>query len=326
MRCLILGGSRFLGLSLVRDLVALDLEITVFNRGTRPDSILPGATRTVHGDRDSFSDLQRIADIYFDVVFDFSGYTSKQASLVIDRFRNKVGHYVYCSTAAVYAQTEVFPLTENSSLGLWPLWGKYGQEKLASEQVLRQAWVDFHFPLTVIRPVYILGPANYLDRESFILKRLLTGAPILIPGDGNALIQFVFVQEVVQALILISQQPDCSIGNAYNCCGDEFITLNGLVRLFAEIAQVEAHIVHVKLENFGISLVPYDAEDIFPFSNSHFICSNSKLKSELGFDSFQTLRSGVKGLCEWYQQNVDLCSLERSEREKHILSALAPAL
>ena len=48
-------------------------------------------------------------------------------------------------------------------------------------------------------PPFVYGPENPFYREAFFWDRLRADRPIIIPGDGNRLMQFVYVNDLVEA-------------------------------------------------------------------------------------------------------------------------------
>src|SRR3989338_610427 len=179
-------------------------------------------------------------------------------------------------TAAAYKKTEIFPLTEESPLGEWPLWGKYNKGKVECEEALINSDVKF----ATARTVYILGPKNYLARESFIYAKIKNGLPIILPGNGQALTQFVFAEEVAEAIAGIAENKT---EGAFNIAGDDIITLKGLVEEMAKIAGKEPKIKY----NPGTDGEKFN-EDEFPFANENFFCSNKKIKGlGMNFAPFQ---------------------------------------
>ena len=140
----------------------------------------------------------------------------------------------------------------------------------------------------VIRPVYILGSNNYCDRERFIYSRIKNGAPIILPGNGQALIQFVFVKDVARSIALIAEKK---IVGTFNCAGDETSTLEGLVEEMGRIMQLEPKLRY----NHETDGEKFDISE-FPFANINLVCDNSKLKNMgIVFAPFQ------KGLQEDYK-------------------------
>lgn len=256
---LIIGGSRFVGPYLVKLLLNRGHNLTVFNRGLL-QSEYPLGTRFVKGDRNKIFNLKE----RFDAVIDMCAYSGAQTENALRQLR--FDFFLHFSTAAVYKKTEIFPLTEESPLGEWPLWGDYNRDKVECERVLEKSEAKY----ATIRPVYILGPKNYCDREHFIYSRIRNNQPLILPGDGQAKIQFVFAEEVAKAIALIVEKR---AAGAFNCAGDETITLIDLVKTMGKIAGEKPILKFNSLtdgEKFN--------ESEFPFPNENFIVSNKKIK------------------------------------------------
>ncbi|MEW6721657.1 MAG: NAD-dependent epimerase/dehydratase family protein, partial [Candidatus Micrarchaeota archaeon] len=259
MRILIIGGSRFVGPLLVRRLLQKKHEVTVFNRGLTSPEGLEGA-EFIKGDRNQ--PLRLHTD--YDAVIDMCAYTGEHTKNALDSL--DFGFFIHMGTAAAYKKTEIFPLTEDSPLGEWPLWGDYNRGKVGCELALEESGVKY----ASIRPVYILGEKNYVERESFIYSSLLSGKELVLPGNGGAVVQFVFAGEVADAVALAVEKK---AKGAFNCAGGNLVTLRGLVAMMAEICGSKAKIrTNPKADGGGFR------EDEFPFANENFICSNEKIK------------------------------------------------
>ncbi len=283
MDILIIGGSRFIGPRLIDALIANGHAITVFNRGTHKVDY-PKEVTHIKGDRDSGFSVEG----HFDAVIDTCAYGGEQTERALGEL--DFDFFVNVGTAASYAKSEVFPLTENSPLGQWPVWGAYNEGKVACERVLEKSGVEY----ATLRPVYILGANNYVERERFIYGKLKRHERIVLPGNGNAVVQFVFVQDVVRSLALLAEKK---IKGAYNCAGDGAITLNGLVHEMAKTVGVTP-LVQYNPNTDGAQF----NENEFPFANENFFCSNQKLK-EHGI-AFTPLHKGLKADYEEYYKNV----------------------
>ena len=55
--------------------------------------------------------------------------------------------------------------------------------------------------MVTFRPPFIYGPENPFYREAFFWDRMRAGRPIIIPGDGHRLMQFVYVKDLVRACL-----------------------------------------------------------------------------------------------------------------------------
>ena len=277
-KVLVIGGSRFVGPALIKKLSAGNFDITVFNRGLI-NSDYPAGVRFMKGNRNTGFNIPE----HFDTVIDMCAYTGAHTKRALEELR--FDFFVHMSTAAVYKKTEIFPLTEESPIGAWPLWGDYNKGKVECERILTASKIKF----AVIRPVYILGPNNYCDRERFIYSRIKNNAPILLPGNGEALIQFVFAEDVARSIALIAEKDAAGV---FNCAGDDVITLKGLVEEMRQIMRLKPKLQYnpkTDGDQFAISE--------FPFANQNLICDNTKLK-----DSGVTFKALTKGLAEDYHE------------------------
>lgn len=270
---LIIGGSRFTGPYLMELLLNRGHNLTVFNRGLLR-SEYPTGTRFVKGDRNKEFNLKE----RFDAVIDMCAYGGAQTENALRQLR--FDFFLHFSTAAVYKKPKIFPLTEDSTIGEWPLWGDYNRSKVECEQILEKSGVKY----ATIRPVYILGPKNYCDREHFIYSRINRGEPLIIPGDGQAKAQFVFAEEVAESIILMIEKR--TIG-AFNCAGDDTTTPLKLVEEMGKIIGKKPIVEYNPLVNGA----KWDSLE-FPFPNENFIVSNEKIK-KLGM-KFTPLFDGLK--------------------------------
>lgn len=282
MKILIIGGSRFVGPLIVERLLKKKHEITVFNRGKIQSSYKD--VKFIQGDRrDGF----KIKD-KFDVVIDTCAYKGEHIQKAINEL--KFDHYLNFSTAAVYKKTTKFPLTEEFEIGDWPYWGDYNTGKVECENVLKENKVK-HCNL---RPVYILGKNNYVDRERFIYSKIKSKETLILPGDGEAKIQFVFADDVANSIVLLCENK---IQGNFNCCGDEIITLKELVKIMGKIVGINPSIK----SNPDTDGENHD-ESEFPFANETFYCRNDRLK-RLGI-KFIHLLNGLREDYNNYYKNV----------------------
>ena len=259
MNVLIIGGSRFIGPLIIEELLRRNHDVTVFNRGLIRQEY-PEGVRFIKGDRNYGFSLYE----HFDTIVDTCAYRREDTLQVIKELR--FDFLVHLSTATVYKKSEIFPLTENSPLGGWPFWGEYNRGKVECEKILEESGV----PYASIRPVYILGPQNYIEREKFIYSRLLADKPLLLPGDGRAVIQFVHVRDIAEALVALAEKkPE----GAFNCASDETITLKDLVEQMARIAGRSPIIKY----NPSADGKNFNADE-FPFANENMVVSNEKIK------------------------------------------------
>jgi UDP-glucose 4-epimerase len=109
----------------------------------------------------------------------------------------------FASSAAVYGETEIMPVAEETPTR--PI-SPYGIHKLASEQALDYYASVHGVGTTALRFFNVYGPRQdpsspYSGVISIFADRAKAGKPLLIFGDGKQTRDFVYVGDVVKALI-----------------------------------------------------------------------------------------------------------------------------
>ena len=207
MRALVLGGSRFLGPWLVEELVRCEHAVDVLNRGTTPAEFPPSVGRLYADRQDSQQVGAALAGRDYDVVYDVSGLAPPETQTTMELLRDRVGHYIYVSTSAVYERRWTAPVTEdfpyNEVEGL-----AYGRNKAATEQLLLKAYRDIRFPVSVVRPWMVFGPGNSIpSREQLVFLRVQSGRPVFLPYNGYIHIQYGHVEDLARAMVMMAGHP-----------------------------------------------------------------------------------------------------------------------
>src|SRR5215510_6663819 len=295
MRALVLGGTEFIGVHLVRALTRAGHEVAVFNRGRRNER-LPDGVKTIVGDRKDHAGVKRIlagvrADALVDVTY--APTTGEDVEAVLDALEGRVGHALFVSTCRVYDHALPIPYDEATPRSLY--WGEYAKHKIAGEDAVLRRHRERGWPVTIVRPTHVYGPLNTRNNETFFFDRLLRGRPILISGTGGWLRQFGHVEDLADAMVALLGDRR-AFGQAYNVTGEEVITQVGLVELIADVVKRSATLVPCppaageKPAPFGQNLV-YDC---------HAVYTTTKLRTELGVRPRHTLAGGLMHTFEWY--------------------------
>ncbi len=300
-----MGGSRFVGRSLVEKLKKENHEIYLFTRGLTP---LPDGINHIKGDRSS-EDLNQLKGLKFDVVIDSSGRQVKDSQSVLEKVGFPENRFIYISSAGIYATNQELPLDELSTVD--PNSRHIG--KAQTENWLLNEGI----PFTSFRPTYIYGPYNYNPIERWFFDRIINSRPIPIPGDGETLTQLGHVEDLAEAIIL-AMKKDISINKCYNCSGKKGITFNGLVEKAAEAAGIATD--SLKYKYFDTSKLDPKARKVFPLRFNHFLTDISKIQNDLDWKPTFSLEQGLRNsyLVD-YSQNPTR-NLDFSIDEKLILT------
>ncbi|MGH7602055.1 MAG: NAD-dependent epimerase/dehydratase family protein, partial [bacterium] len=239
MRILVIGGTKFIGPFVVRQLVEQGHEVTVFHRGqTKAD--LPSFVRFIYGDRKQLRDFQtKFKHHAPQVVLDIAPYTEQEAQAVVRTFKGLAQRVVVISSQDVYRAYErvrrtnpgppdPLPLAEESPLreNLYPYRQRFPTQQLAKDElwndydkilVERVFMRELELPATVLRLPWVYGPGDYFHRMFPHLKRMSDGRPFILLEAGQAGWRWTrgYVENVAAAIVLAITN-ERAIGRIYN--------------------------------------------------------------------------------------------------------------
>jgi len=310
MNILIIGGSNFIGWKLVEMFGETEHDITVVNRVNHSRNYPKNAVHHI-ADRNDYAKMSEIVKgKNFDAVFDMCGFVADDMKDTAELFGGHTKKYIFISTAATYLEPLEMPIREDFTQGAHAVWGKYGSGKLACEQVLLAAHENSDFPAVIVRPSYVYGAGNSIDRETFLFDRIVKGRKILVPGDGEAVIQLGEVTDLCRALILLAEKSGGQ-GESYNISGNEFVTLNSLVRLVAKIIGKDYQTVHINPKDFGMT-----DRDIFPFNNISYVTSCEKFSREFDWSPEISLSDGLNSAYNEWNNSAEKLPTNYDEEDK----------
>src|SRR5262245_28511530 len=253
MRVLVIGGTSFIGRLLVAELLKAGHEVTVMHRrakndlGKRVGNLVadrndPGAVRAAL----RFQSFQ----VVFDNVYDWErGTTAAQvegtAQAVITSSRDRLTRYIFMSSVAAYGDGlnhhDGDPLAPDDHPEA------YVRNKAMTERTLFRMHQNTGFPVVTLRPPFIYGPGNPMYREAFFWDRLRDGRPIILPGDGHRLLQFVYIKDLVRACLRAMEEPDAA-GEAFNVANERPITQAEFVQAIITAAGKKPNVARVPRE------------------------------------------------------------------------------
>jgi 2'-hydroxyisoflavone reductase len=195
VRLLVLGGTKNLGRHVVEAAFHDGHEVTLFNRGLTNPGLFPDVTELV-GDR---SAPEVLAKGEWDGVVDMSGFLIRDVRLSAAVLRDRVGHYTYMSSIAVYASKVTPGMTESAPLLEWPsdaaedefTMDLYGPHKVRCEAELEAV---FGSRTAAVRSGFVVGPYNP-DFGNWG-EALATGRPMECAARPDQPIQYVDARDL----------------------------------------------------------------------------------------------------------------------------------
>jgi nucleoside-diphosphate-sugar epimerase len=269
VKILVMGGTRFVGKPLVAQLLSEGHQLTLFTRGKNP---VPAGVEHLCGDRSSAEGLAALQGRSFDVIVDSSGRTLDDSRAVIERTGAPSHRFLYVSSAGVYADSELWPLMEDSPTD---------PQSRHSGKLDTEAWLSAEkIPFTSFRPTYIVGAGNYNPVESWFFDRIVHGRTVPLPGDGTTITQLGHVNDLAAAMAL-SLGVDAAANRVYNCSSVQGITFRGLVAAAARACGKDP--ASVEIRSFDPSGLDKKARKTFPLRMAHFLTDVTRVQRELAW-------------------------------------------
>jgi 2'-hydroxyisoflavone reductase len=216
MRILVLGGTRFVGRAFVEEALAAGHEVTLFNRGRTNPGLFP-EVETVIGDRGR--DLGALAGRTWDVTFDSSCYLPRLARASARALVDAAATYVFVSSVSVYAdettpnQDESAPLARIDDPTVENVTDEtYGALKALAEREVVEAFGRWAL---ILRPGYICGPYDAVDRMPYWLRRVARGGEILAPEGPDFPVQLIDARDLARFALDRAAAGD---GGTFNVC------------------------------------------------------------------------------------------------------------
>jgi len=316
-RVLITGGIGFIGSNLARRLVGLGAHVTLV------DSLIP----TYGGNLFNIADIRdridcNISDVrdphamaYLvrdqDYLFNLAGQTSHMDSMTnpradLDinaaaqltileacRAANSNVKITFASTRQLYGKPDYLPVDERHPIRPVDV---NGINKLAGEWYHLLYNNVYGIRACALRLTNTYGPAMRVKdaRQTFLgiwIRSLIEGGPIKVFGDGKQLRDFNYVDDCVDALLLVGAS-DHANGKVYNLGSKEVIDLGSLADMLVGLGYGGKY-----------ELVPFPAErkaiDIGDYYSDF-----SLISQELGWEPKIGLQEGLKRTIEYYKTHI----------------------
>ena len=249
MKVLVIGGTSFIGTQLVKELCGGGHDVAVMHR--QPSHSLPRRVENLMADRNDAAAVQEVLDgrrfdVVYDNVYDWErGTTAAQVQATVRACGDRVSRYIFMSSVAAYG--DGLNHYEGDALAPDNHPEPYVRNKAMTERMLFRLHQRHGLPVVTFRPPFIYGPGNPIYREAFFWDRMRLARPILIPGDGHRLMQFVYVKDLVRAMIRAMEVPNAA-GEAFNIGDSRPLTQAEVVQSLAAAARKPSHMARIPRE------------------------------------------------------------------------------
>ncbi|MBT6439081.1 MAG: NAD-dependent epimerase/dehydratase family protein [Flavobacteriales bacterium] len=316
-KVLILGGMGFIGSNIAIRLVNEGAKVTIV------DSMLPeygGNLKNIEVIRDqvkiNYSDIR---DTYsmdhivrgVDVIYSMAGQTSHIESMTdpmtdLDinarsqlsilescRKHNPSVKILYASTRQLYGKPQYLPVDENHPIVPVDV---NGINKLAAEEYYTLYSKVYGMKCVSLRLTNTYGPRQHLHGEKqgfagIFIRRAIDGQEIKIFGDGEQLRDFNYIDDVVDAFMLATDN-DQVYGNVYNLGSNEHYSLLQFIEYLKQNT------------TFDFEKIPFP-EDRKKIDIGDFYSSYDLYKSVTGWEPSIGLKEGMKKTIEYFKDKKE---------------------
>lgn len=305
MKCVVLGGTGFIGSHLVNALIDQGHEVTSLTRHTPPQNTIlsESALRKTHwqmGDYQNREDVRKLLqdkDICFHLIssslpsnsnkdpsWDVSTNICNSLHVMEEAVAAGIKRVIFISSGGtIYGEAQTTPIPENHPLE--PSCS-YGVTKLAIEKYLALFERLHGLPYKVIRLANPYGPGQDVNKAqgavSVFIERTRNNLPIQIWGDGSTVRDYIYIEDAVEGIMAVTnyQGPE-KIFNIGSGTGQSLLNL---------------------LEEISLCLSPKSEVNFLPprqFDIHYNVLDISKARSLLDFKVKTSLKEGISKTIAW---------------------------
>jgi len=310
LKVLVTGGVGFIGSHVVDRLFKCGFDVYVVDNlysGSlnylKPH--LDSGLKFFEYDVSSLSSLSHLFNMCFDVIIHLAALISVEESIKMPlkyhevnvcgtlnmlevARRVKVKKFIYISSAAVYGDPIFLPISEVHPLNPKSI---YAASKMEGEILVNVYSKLYGFKAVSLRLFNVYGPRQRLDDYSGVIRiflnNALKGLPLTIYGDGEQTRDFIYVDDVVDAIMLFVENDDFNF-EVYNVGSGKPTKIIDLAKTVIDLVGCGE-----------IVFAPPRAGDI-RFSYADI----SRIKGEFNFNCKFDLYDGLKKTFQYFSSNV----------------------
>jgi len=306
VKVLITGGAGFIGSHVAKKYLDMGDEVYVLdNLSTGIKENIPLGVHFLNLDLtdESFvNQLPESIDIIVHLAAQSSGEisfekptydlkTNTLATLLLLKwaFDHNVIKFIYASSMGVYGDGRDYPLTEKDPVNPKSF---YGVGKCASEHYV-QIFSDMGLNTTCLRFFNVYGPGQNMSNlkqgmVSIYLAYIAKGQPILVKGSLDRFRDFVYIDDVVNAIVQC-QKDDRSKGKIFNVCTQRKTQVKELLEII--------------IRAFGKDdSYPVVVTDPTPRDQFGVVGNNNLIHNTLDWEPKIPLEEGISCMVEWVKK------------------------
>jgi UDP-glucose 4-epimerase len=288
-KILIFGGNGFIGRSLIANLIDNNYIYSVVNKNI---DLLRHNNLTID-DNFNFNEYDNFIDFDFVINLINIGTPGDNIIAIKNNISNnilpnidilefssklKIKKYIlFSSGGQVYGNIPIKFIDENCTTNPITL---YGINKLAIEKYANMYFEKYNLPGIIVRPSNVYGPLqNPFLNNGFISKslhKIINNEEINIFGDGSAIRDYLYINDLVEAVKVLANSPITN--QIYNISSGIGYSINEILSIYKDIFNF----------SFNIKYLDKRYDDY-----SGVILSNSKLINDTGWLNTVSLIEGI---------------------------------
>lgn len=305
---LVTGGTGFIGSHLVERLVKNGANIIVPYQSLNPRSYffsqnLGKKVLLVHKDIKNF---KRTFDVVTKYEVDFIFHLAAQ-SIVPTAYHNPLETLEtnFMGTANVLEAARLFGkvqgiivVSSDKAYGKIPRASEkdplsgdhpYETSKAAGDMLVTTYFKTYGIPTVVVRfgNVYGEGDINFSRIIPATLAAIIKNRTLEIRSDGKYVRDYVYIGDIVQALIAIVKNINSIKGEAFNISSNENLSVLEIIKL---VSKILGHKIKHKILNTAVNEIPVQSINYI------------KIKKTLGWRPKDNLSSTIPVIYDWYQK------------------------
>jgi nucleoside-diphosphate-sugar epimerase len=256
MKVLVTGATGFVGQALTRRCLGLGMQVSAAGRNREIlDRLAAEGARALAAELGDAAAM-RLACQGREAVFHcgalsspwgkaddfYRANVSGTANVIAGCKAGGVSRLVYVSTPSIYSYYDArLNVREDAALPAKPA-NLYVQTKLLAEEAVRQAAGE-GLKVITLRPRAVFGPGDNAILPRLIQRLQRKQLPIL--GDGKAVADLTYIDNLVDALLLCLSAPEGCLGKVYNISNGEPVRIWEMIRTLCERLELEYPRRHV---------------------------------------------------------------------------------
>ena len=232
MRVLVMGGTRFFGIGMVKRLVADGHDVTVATRGNAPDPFGDAVNRVFFDHRSAESIRSAFCGKSYDAVIDKIAFSSNDVNRVVEN--TDFGKYILMSTCGGYngkyhtgiKECEFDPYSyplqwgERDANG-----GKFDYDEGKRQAECAAAHLVAAENTVMVRYPVVMGKNDYTGRLRYYIEHIISGKPMFI-SNKSLHISYLYEEDAAD---MFADILTTDISGPVNACAGDGITLNEII-------------------------------------------------------------------------------------------------